>query len=196
MRQVNLAIALTSSRLVLAPFFFVFFFLPSWTGSDSWLLLGVLWLLFLVMEISDIADGAVARARNEVSDLGKLLDPFADVLARLTYFICFAQADVMPVWTLMLIFYREFGIMFLRLLMYHKGVALAARKGGKLKSSFYFLAGVGGLFVVTARLLPGLYRFEALASTVVYWLFVIGAALAVLSFLDYLRIAVKTLRNS
>ncbi len=191
----NLAIALTSSRLVLAPFFFVFFFLPEWTGSDSLVFPALVWVLFLVMEGSDIADGAVARARNEVSDIGKLLDPFADVLARLTYFICFAQADVMPVWTLMLIFYREFGIMFLRLLMYHKGVALAARKGGKLKSSFYFLAGVGGLFVLTARQLPGLMRFEAVASTVVYWLFVIGATLAVLSFLDYLRIASKTLKN-
>jgi len=179
----------------LAPFFFVFFFLPEWTGSDSLVFPALVWVLFLVMEGSDIADGAVARARNEVSDIGKLLDPFADVLARLTYFICFAQADVMPVWTLMLIFYREFGIMFLRLLMYHKGVALAARKGGKLKSSFYFLAGVGGLFVLTARQLPGLMRFEAVASTVVYWLFVIGATLAVLSFLDYLRIASKTLKN-
>ncbi len=192
----NLAIALTSSRLVLAPFFFVFFFLPEWTGSESLIFPALVWLVFLVMEVSDVADGAVARARNEVSDIGKLLDPFADVLARLTYFICFAQADVMPVWTLMLIFYREFGIMFLRLLMYHKGVALAARKGGKLKSSFYFLAGVGGLFVLTARRLPGLNQFEDLASTAVYWLFVIGATLAVLSFLDYLRIALKTLRNS
>jgi CDP-diacylglycerol---glycerol-3-phosphate 3-phosphatidyltransferase len=193
---VNLAIALTSTRLILAPFFFVFFFLPEWTGSESLVFPALVWVLFLVMESSDLADGAVARARNQVSDIGKLLDPFADVLARLTYFICFAQADVMPVWTLMLIFYREFGIMFLRLLMYHKGVALAARKGGKLKSSFYFLAGVGGLFVLTARQLPSLMRFEAVASTVVYWLFVIGATLAVLSFLDYLRIAVRTLRNS
>ncbi|MFP4429920.1 MAG: CDP-diacylglycerol--glycerol-3-phosphate 3-phosphatidyltransferase [Spirochaetota bacterium] len=191
----HLAIALTSSRLFLAPFFFVFFFLPEWTGSDSLVFPALVWILFLVMESSDIADGAVARARNQVSDIGKLLDPFADVLARLTYFICFAQANVMPVWTLMLIFYREFGIMFLRLLMYHKGVALAARRGGKLKSSFYFLAGVGGLFVLTARRLPGLMRFEDAASTVVYWLFVIGATLAVLSFLDYLRIALRTLRN-
>ena len=51
----------------------------------------VLWVLFVVIELSDVFDGMVARRRQIVSDLGKLLDPFADVVSRLTYFIVFCR---------------------------------------------------------------------------------------------------------
>lgn len=40
-------------------------------------------------EISDYVDGKVARARGEVSDFGKLADPFCDVIYRMGMFLVF-----------------------------------------------------------------------------------------------------------
>ncbi|MFP4409437.1 MAG: CDP-alcohol phosphatidyltransferase family protein [Spirochaetaceae bacterium] len=103
----NVATALTASRLVLSPLFFVLFFLPEWTGSYHLVTVVLLWIVFFAIEISDILDGAVARRKNIVSDLGKLFDPFADVISRLTYFITFAAVGIMPAWIVLLILYRE-----------------------------------------------------------------------------------------
>ena len=47
-------------------------------------------LVFLLIELSDLLDGHAARVRNQESELGKVLDPFADSLSRLTYFVAFA----------------------------------------------------------------------------------------------------------
>jgi CDP-diacylglycerol--glycerol-3-phosphate 3-phosphatidyltransferase len=89
----------TSIRIVLAPVFFVVYMLPVFNPpfSLSWTLFSaggveyfskfqwtvpVLWLIFIVSEITDLIDGKLARGRNEVSDFGKFYDPFADTLVR------------------------------------------------------------------------------------------------------------------
>ena len=60
----NIAVALTVSRLVLAPIFFILFLLPEWTGSLQLLSVVLLWIVFFAIELSDVLDGAVARKRN------------------------------------------------------------------------------------------------------------------------------------
>ena len=78
----TLANWVTLSRLIMAPFIFWL-----WLKPEKWLI-GIVFLI--VSGLTDLLDGAVARKRNEVSDLGKVLDPIADkavfagVLAALT----------------------------------------------------------------------------------------------------------------
>ncbi len=48
-------------------------------------------LILLVSGLTDIVDGFVARKFNMVSDLGKILDPFADKLTQWTLLICLAM---------------------------------------------------------------------------------------------------------
>ena len=165
----------------------------------------LMWLLFVWIEFSDIADGEVARRTNTVTDMGKVLDPFADVFIRLTYFACLLLGNLMPVWVFLIVMYREFGIVFIRLLMYRKGVALAARKGGKFKTVMYSVAaGLGFLLSTFNRL--GVYEPEAtlgltsplpvpdapvyifvlaVAAMVMY---LVAAVSSVMSFLDYVRV--------
>lgn len=191
----NLANALTLSRLVLSPVFFVLFLLPEWTGSYQVVTVVILWVVFLAIEISDILDGAVARRQNIVSDLGKLLDPFADVISRLTYFITFAAVGIMPVWIVLLILYREYTIIFLRMMMYRTGTAMAARKGGKLKAVFYAVAGGAGILVAMARWIDELSPFQQVIELFALVVFLVSLFLAYLSLSDYLIVFFRHMRN-
>ncbi len=192
----NIALYLTVLRLILAPLFFVLFFLPEWTGSFYLVTTVLLWLVLIVIEITDAVDGAIARARNEVTDLGKLLDPFSDVISRLTFFICFTVAGIMPVWVLIVVFYREYGIVFVRMLMYRDGTALAARKGGKLKAVFYFFSGIFGLLVLTVERLDVFTAQAVLIEIVALVVFTAAALLCVVSFADYIAVFVQSKRRS
>jgi len=93
----------TSIRLILAPFFFVVYLLPRWFSIGASWTVPVLWILFIIAELTDLVDGKVARSRNEVSDFGKLFDPFADTLVRITYFLCFVVDNILPALLLMII---------------------------------------------------------------------------------------------
>jgi len=194
---VNIANQVTSLRLYLSPLFFVFAFLPEWShGRYALLSTVVLWVLFAIIEISDAVDGAVARGMGIVSDLGKLLDPFADVVSRLTYFVVFAALSIMPVWMFILIMYREVGIIFLRMMMIRDGVALAARKGGKTKAVMYAVsAGIALLVLMHQRLgtLPVLYPTLEWAVLIAFG---ISVLLSWISMVDYLIVIRRHYRES
>ncbi len=180
---------------MLSPVFFLVFFIPVWFGVLGVPSAVVLWILFLFMEFSDAADGYVARKRNEVTDLGKVMDPFADVISHLTCFVCLSAVGIMPIWIFLLLMYREFGIVFIRLLMIKEGVALAARKGGKVKTVF-FAIGVGlGLAVITLERMAVLPQAEAVLRIVTLVVFGIALVLSLSSFADYLRVFVAHMRG-
>jgi CDP-diacylglycerol--glycerol-3-phosphate 3-phosphatidyltransferase len=184
---VNIANALTSLRLVLSPIFFVFAFLPYWMPGRFGLVSTIaLWIIFVLVEISDVLDGAVARSRGIVSDLGKLLDPFADVVSRLTYFLVFAAFNIMPVWMFVLIMYREVSIIFVRMMMMRDGVALAARKGGKTKAVMYAVSSGLGLLLLMHLRLGNLHGLMPALPWVVMGAFGVSVLLAWGSFIDYL----------
>ena len=67
------------------PSFFLLYQLAVRGIAAAWSI-GV-WLVFALIEISDLLDGHLARNLKQESELGKVLDPFADSLSRLTYFV-------------------------------------------------------------------------------------------------------------
>lgn len=181
----NLADRLTASRLVLAPVFFLIFMWGEALGLSGALCAIILILIFFLVELSDLLDGRAARRDGTVSAFGKLFDPFADVFARMTYFVCFAFTGIMPVWILLIILYREFSQLFLRQILAEKGVAMAARAGGKIKAFFYMLAGSFSLLSWSLPRFGILREYAAAISTVVFLLYLTAVLLAVLSFVDY-----------
>lgn len=183
----NIANGLTSLRLVLSPIFFVLAFLPYWTAGQFAVLTTVLlWTIFVLVELSDMLDGAVARAQGIVSDFGKLLDPFADVVSRLTYFLVFTVFQIMPAWMFVLILWREVGIIFVRMMMIRDGVALAARKGGKTKAVMYAVSSGFGLLMLMHLRLQNLHGFMPWLPWVTMGAFLVSVLLAWGSFIDYL----------
>lgn len=134
----------TLVRVLFAPVFFVLYFIPIWTGHFASASVFVMIPLLAFAEFTDYLDGHFARKHNEVSDFGKMFDPFADVFLHLTSFVCFVQpgfdraaGGYMPVFLFVMIFYREFGMNFVRMAAAKQGIAIAARKGGKFKTVLY-----------------------------------------------------------
>ncbi len=183
----NVPNKITIARLMLTPLFFISFFLPIWISpslsSLSALLMLVLWAL---IEVSDLADGIIARRYKLVTDLGKVLDPFSDTLARLTYFVCLISVSVMPVWVFIIIMYREFSIIFLRMLMMKTGKTVAANNWGKAKAVMYAISGIVGiLYVSFSRLLEN-QDWKVFVDPIILGLFIITAFASIVSFITYL----------
>lgn len=191
-------------RMLFAPVFFIIYFLPLWLGAPVGGALQVVSICLLIpmlafAEFTDFLDGYTARRFNEVSDFGKMFDPFADVFLHLSTFTCFMLAGYMPAPCYILILYREFGQNFLRMVAAKRGTAIAARKGGKLKTVSYVVA----CFVSLAQ--EGLVRTGLaaawgldmqcfrLAGICVY---IICTVLAYVSFFDYLRHFGSMLKNA
>ena len=192
----NLPTKLTVSRIILSPVFFLVWFLPIWTGHGAFISAIFLIVLFIVQELTDVLDGAIARKRNLVTEVGKVLDPFADVMSRMTFFICFTGSSLMPVWVFTILLYRELAITFLRLLMIRRGIAMAASIWGKLKAVVYTLAGITGISaVVISRF--GLSEDIAITlETIALYVFILAALASVSSFVTYAVRARRVLADS
>ena len=183
---------LTVSRLGAAPLVFLSWYLPFRLGLAPRLGAVLLWVLFVISEITDVMDGHIARSRGQVSDIGKLMDPFSDVFLRVTYFVCFVGAGLMPTWALAVILWRELAIMFIRMLLAREGTALAANKGGKLKAVLYFVSGLGGMAVLTFRAWFADPSWLPAAETASSYLFAVAALASLVSFAYYFRIFLRS----
>ena len=185
----------TLARIIAAPILFILYFLPKWLGLEdgstaSFVLSAAMIPLLAAAEITDFFDGSFARAHNEVSDFGKMFDPFADVFLHLSMFTCFVFTGFMHPVLFVLILYREFSQNFLRMVAAKSGTAIAAKKGGKVKTVFY----VASCFVVLVQnflLKSGLAALWGtdmaafkIAGNVVFALCVL---LSYASFVDYLK---------
>lgn len=184
----NLPNKLTVTRLVIAPFFFLLFFLPELTGGINPILYTiVLVLLYGTMELTDLLDGKIARKRKLVTDLGKVLDPFADVISHLTFFTCLLAVNIMPVWAFVFIMWREFAQSFTRMLLMGKGKAMAANIFGKAKTCLYAFSCICG-FALRFMLVFGLEGdFINIFSIVLTVLFALSAFSSVMSYLIYVK---------
>lgn len=191
----NLPNLLTALRIILSPFFMFFFFLPTWEG-DQFAALSVIVciLLFIIIEFSDLFDGIAARKYKQVTDFGKIFDPFADVFSRLTYFICFVGIHLMPVLIFAIILYREITILFCRTMMMKRGIAMGARMGGKLKACAYAGAGISGLLYVALQRLSIFECLHGAVYGIALFFFVLSAVAALLSLADYIIYIRKTVK--
>ncbi|MDR1837017.1 MAG: CDP-diacylglycerol--glycerol-3-phosphate 3-phosphatidyltransferase [Treponema sp.] len=195
----SLANKLTFFRVILAPLFFIVYLLPGFFPSlfvngSGWTI-PVLWFIFIASGITDLLDGMAARKRGEVSDFGKLFDPFADTFMQITCFLCFVIDGIFPAILFLLVIYREFGILFLRNLMLKKGVAMSARLGGKIKTVAYIIAGGAALLTASIQRLSIFEYFLPFIKTGALVIFIISVIASIVSFIDYLLIYQKTGKN-
>ncbi|MCE5294645.1 MAG: CDP-diacylglycerol--glycerol-3-phosphate 3-phosphatidyltransferase [Chlamydiales bacterium] len=181
----SVANCLTFIRIFISPVFLLVYLQHDALGITRMYLPYVLLFLLGVSELSDALDGFLARKYNQVTDLGKILDPMADSISRISVFLTFTQAPVnVPLVLVFVFLYRDSVISTLRTICALRGFALAARPSGKIKA---VIQGVAAFFI-TILLIPhslgqlsdeSLYAFSTIAVA-------LSAAYALYSGIEYL----------
>jgi len=171
---------ITIARILLVP---VFVWLLIADGHEFGPLRWIAGAMFIVAIATDAVDGHLARSRNLITDLGKLLDPIADKALTGTALVMLSALGELPWAVTILILVRELGITFWRLAVAKRRV-LPAGRGGKLKTVLQSVA-------ISLALLP----FWTLFGDWVHWLngILMTAAFAqtIWSGVDYLWQAYK-----
>jgi CDP-diacylglycerol--glycerol-3-phosphate 3-phosphatidyltransferase len=101
-------------------------------GQQELLKIGL--AVMVIAELTDFLDGLAARLTGKVSELGKILDPMADSMYRLTVFAAFTQVGWMPAWMLAIFIVRDVGVAYIRNMALQEGLSVAARFSGKAKA--------------------------------------------------------------
>ena len=117
-------------------------------------------------------------------------------MSRLTYFVAFAGSGILPLWILLILIYRDLSVAYIRVMVSAEKVFMSARLSGKVKAWIYALAGIGGIVDFSlGRLgwIPGSRAGIHAAATLV---FVLAAAVAVWSLVDYAVFFLKNFRKS
>ena len=107
-------------------------------------------IISLSIEITDTFDGIIARRMKQTTSLGKVLDPMADSCSRLILFVCLTYAKLFPLIALTILMFRDTLVPFIRQRMALLGIAMAARRSGKIKAiaqAFYINTALGYLLL-------------------------------------------------
>ncbi len=140
---------LTFIRIFISPIFLLVYIEHETFEISAFALPYILLFLLGVSELSDVFDGYFARKYNQVTDLGKILDPMADSIARISVFLTFTQAPVnLPMPLIFIFLYRDSVVSTLRTICALRGFALAARISGKAKAVVQAIAAFLILFLM------------------------------------------------
>lgn len=142
--------------------------------------------LFCVAMATDWLDGWIARRRGHSSDLGSLLDPIADKILVMAVLVVLLGQDVFPAWMVAGIVAREFLVSGLRLAAIERGVVLAARDLGKLKTWAQAVAAAVGGFAAAG----------AWTTDAAWWCLLVALVLTWASAVDYARVAPGLFREA
>ncbi|MDG2991842.1 CDP-diacylglycerol--glycerol-3-phosphate 3-phosphatidyltransferase [Candidatus Synechococcus calcipolaris G9] len=135
----NLPNLITIGRLLLAPLLILV--LTLWQADTArWWALGI----FLLAALTDWLDGYLARRLNQITDLGKILDPLVDKILILAALLVLVQLGDVPAWSVFIILLRE---MFIASWRVNQTQVQGANIWGKLKT-------VGQILAVALLLAP------------------------------------------
>ncbi len=190
--RINLPNQITIGRLVLTVIFFVLLGRYDQAAPRA-ALLDVCFVIFLVAALTDWLDGYLARKQNQVTSLGRILDPFVDkvLICGVFVFFCsatFVDADntnvtgVAP-WMVVLILGRELLVTGLRGFTESRGQAYGALAFGKLKMVLQSVT-AGAILVLVAH--PDGVLGQPAVLTVKTWLIWATVVVTALSMIQYL----------
>jgi CDP-diacylglycerol--glycerol-3-phosphate 3-phosphatidyltransferase len=95
---------LTLSRLILTPGIIFLLY------TDSRFSLLMCFALLILAVATDFFDGAIARKYNYITPLGTFLDTLVDKMLVLSLFLVLVDFDLLPMWMVLLLIFREFFV--------------------------------------------------------------------------------------
>jgi len=181
----NLPNVVTMGRVLLIPF--VLLLIDNYNPLRTFLAS----LLYIGAAAGDALDGYLARKRNQVSVLGKFLDPLADKLIVTAVLVYMVEMGRAPAWLVVLLIGRDLAINGLRSIASAQGLVIAASDGGKIKTALQ-LVGIMTMLIHFRYPLVGSGIVFAQPISVDYHrvgliLLMLSAVVSLLSGFDYMR---------
>ncbi len=176
-------------RIVLIPVFAVLFY----NGYVGWAI-----LVLAVSGLTDFFDGKIARKFNQVSDLGKIIDPVADKLTQITIavmlYIEFRSSTEELIktfsWVFLIFVIKEFVMVFFGGLMLAMGLRPAAAEiYGKAATMVFYIVMIA--IVMFGPDIGFLKEYWTIPDVAMLVLVIISAVLTVVAFCSYLPSAAK-----
>lgn len=182
----NLPNLLTYFRIALVPAIVICFYIEGDTAH--WIAL----TLFIVAGITDFFDGYLARAWEQQSNLGRMLDPIADKLLVAVVLIALTWQDVIAgfsLWAAIIILCREILVSGLREFLAELRVSVPVTQLAKWKTAIQMVA-LGFLLAGTAgdKIVPGVTEM----GITLLWA---AAILTIYTGFDYFRAGIQHLRD-
>jgi CDP-diacylglycerol---glycerol-3-phosphate 3-phosphatidyltransferase len=133
-------------------------------------------VLLLLMAVSDIADGKIARRLQVVSPLGVFLDTISDKIFVAGALIAMVQGGLLSGWIALLIIVRDFAVSGLRSFAAAEGQVISARQWGKQKLVITVTALVWRLLAAAAtpNAAPFTMAFDDLSGVALVWAWLIN----------------------
>jgi CDP-diacylglycerol--glycerol-3-phosphate 3-phosphatidyltransferase len=178
--ELTAADKLTVARVAAVPIVVVLY---AWNFSnhDYWAT-----AVFCLAMTTDWFDGRLARKHGYSSTVGSLLDPIADKVLVLAALVMLIEQGVIPAWMVAAIVVREVLITGLRQAAIERGVVLAARDLGKLKTWAQAVAAA----------VAGFAAAGAWTDQAAWWTLLVAVILTWVSGLDYARSAPRLLSRA
>lgn len=160
-------------------------------------------VLFAVAGASDFLDGQIARRTNQVSELGKLIDPFVDRFLIAAGLLGLYIVGRLPLWILVVLIARDLILLVGTIPLHYFGVERIDVLFAGKTTTVFLLAGfswlianiikIPGLGLTHSLALPG-FNFQTVPAGI--WLVYAGTALSLVTFVCYLVIALRRLKRA
>ena len=122
---------LTMIRIALLPGVVWAFCMGDFTGAL---------IFYLLAMLTDAFDGYIARRFNQITQLGKLLDPIADKLSLLTLMALFVMDGQIAWWVLAIVLAKEAALVIGSAIAFKRGIIVYALPIGKATTMAFILS--------------------------------------------------------
>ena len=202
--KMNLPNKLSMFRILMVPVFMIFFAVPLPLSETVTRI--IIAVIFEITYLTDMIDGKIARKFNQVSNLGKLLDPVADKFTifalAIVLFLKFkeAQSESMQAfaWVFLLFIAKDIIMILGSIVLIALGTRpVAAEIWGKLATfAFYAVMVVIIGFGPEIGAISSYYPQYAIPETVMFILVVVAVILTFVAFFSYLPSAIKQIKEN
>ncbi len=171
----NLPNKLSIARVLMIPLFLVCLYTTEYFGV----------VVYILATLTDSVDGYIARKYNQITDLGKFLDPLADKLLVCAALIALVELERVAAWVVIVIVSREFIVSGFRILAANAGTVVAAGFLGKIKTITQMIMTIYLLFN---------FKF-AYSEIIAFVLVILSVVFTVVSGIEYIYKNISLLKN-
>ena len=119
---------LTVLRIILTPIFLYFFL------SEDPLFIQISLGIYIIAALTDWYDGWLARKFNYITEWGKFWDPLADKILTSVVFLGFVIVNLLPLWMVILIIFRDLSVTLIRVYADSRGYSFRTTYYAKWKT--------------------------------------------------------------